>query len=41
MQGPFNDREEACRELDEYVNIMKAHDAGELTIAPKEPLFSI
>ena len=25
----------------EYIKIMRAHDAGELTIAPKEPLFSI
>jgi hypothetical protein len=41
MQGPFKDRETAQKELVEYIKIMMAHDAGELTIAPKEPLFSI
>lgn len=41
MQGPFDSHDKALKELEEYVRIMKAHNAGELSIAPKEPMFSI
>lgn len=41
MQGPFDSREVARKELDEYIEIMAAHGAGQLTIAPKDPLFSV
>jgi hypothetical protein len=38
LQGPFADKAEAQRELDEYIGIMKAHSAGELSLAPRQPL---
>ena len=41
MQGPFESKEEARKELQEYIEIMAAAGNGELTIAPKDPLFSI
>jgi hypothetical protein len=39
-QGPFADREEAEKELAEYVEIMREQQAGKLTLAPREPLIS-
>ena len=38
MQGPFATKAEAERELNEYIDIMKAHNAGELSLAPRTPL---
>ena len=38
MQGPFDNKEDAQRELNEYIKIMKAHSAGELSLAPLRPL---
>ena len=38
MQGPFADKAQAERELNDYIKIMKAHHAGELSLAPFRPL---
>jgi hypothetical protein len=40
IQGPFDDLDEARKELREYINIMMAQNAGQLTLKPREPLFS-
>jgi hypothetical protein len=40
LQGPFADKAEAQRELSEYIDIMKARCAGELCLAPRQPLVS-
>ena len=40
IQGPFDDLDEARKELDDYIRIMMAQRAGQLTLKPKEPLIS-
>ena len=41
IQGPFESKAEARKELNEYIKIMIATGEGKLTLAPKDPLFSI
>lgn len=40
IQGPFEDLDEAHKELQEYIRIMMAERAGEITLKPREPLIA-